>query len=36
MWLSTETGYGIGALGVGDDFGNTDAMVGNDIAYLIW
>ena len=30
--LSTETGYGIGALGVGDDFGNTDAMVGNDIS----
>ena len=29
--LSTETGYGIGALGVGDDFANTDAFVGNDI-----
>jgi hypothetical protein len=29
--LSTETGYGIGAVGVGDDFANTDAFVGNDI-----
>ena len=29
--LSTETGMGIGALGVGDDFVNTAAMVGNDI-----
>lgn len=29
--LSTETGVGTGALGVGDDFANTDAMVGNDI-----
>ena len=29
--LSTETGMGIGALGVGDDFANTAAMVGNDI-----
>jgi len=29
--LSTETGYGIGALGVGDDFANTDDMVGNDV-----
>ena len=29
--LSVETGYGVGALGVGDDFANTDAMVGNDI-----
>ena len=28
--LSVETSYGIGALGVGDDFANTDAMVGND------
>ena len=28
--LSVETGYGIGAMGVGDDFANTDAMVGND------
>ena len=29
--LSVETAYGIGALGVGDDFANTDDMVGNDI-----
>ena len=29
--LSTETGYGIGALGVGDDFANTDDMVGNGV-----
>lgn len=28
--LSTETGYGIGAMGVGDDYANTDTMVGND------
>ena len=28
--LSTETGYGIGAMGVGDDYANTDDMVGND------
>ena len=28
--LSVETKYGIGALGVGDDFANTDEMVGND------
>jgi hypothetical protein len=29
--LSTETGMGIGAMGVGDDFANTDTMVGNDV-----
>ena len=29
--LSTETKMGIGALGVGDDFANTGAFVGNDI-----
>ncbi len=29
--LSTETSMGIGALGVGDDFANTGAFVGNDI-----
>jgi hypothetical protein len=29
--LSVETGMGIGALGVGDDFANTGAFVGNDI-----
>jgi hypothetical protein len=29
--LSTETGVGTGALGVGDDFANTQAMIGNDI-----
>ena len=28
--LSVETAYGIGALGVGDDYANTDAFVGND------
>ncbi len=29
--LSTETAMGIGALGVGDDYANTGAFVGNDI-----
>ena len=29
--LSTETGMGIGAMGVGDDFANTADFVGNDI-----
>jgi hypothetical protein len=28
--LSVETGYGVGAMGVGDDYANTDDMVGND------
>ena len=29
--LSTETGMGIGAMGVGDDYANTGTIVGNDI-----